>query len=113
MRGTIGNGSRRQRQHRCAPSRATAQCRKTCVAFSLEPFLKNLISLRQSGLLDLNANLSTSGNSQRAWIDGSNGDANFLLNDGVLVDANLSSSCAAASPQPQSPEQDPRGKDTP
>jgi hypothetical protein len=53
-------------------------------------------------LLDLNANLSTSGNSQRAWIDGSNGDANFLLNDGVLVDANLSSSCVAASPQPQS-----------
>jgi AsmA protein len=58
---------------------------------------ENPISLRQSkGLLDLNANLN-SGNSQRAWIDGSNGDANFLLNDGVLVDANLSSSCAAAS----------------
>ena len=35
------------------------------------------------------ANLSTSGNSQRAWIEGLNGDASFLLNDGVLVDANL------------------------
>jgi AsmA protein len=41
------------------------------------------------GLLDLTANLSTSGNSQRAWVDGLNGTASFLLNKGVLVGANL------------------------
>ncbi|MCU1717926.1 AsmA family protein [Pseudomonas sp. 5P_3.1_Bac2] len=41
------------------------------------------------GLLDLTANLSTSGNSQRAWVDGLNGNASFLLNKGALVGANL------------------------
>lgn len=41
------------------------------------------------GLLDLTADLTSSGNSQKAWIDGLNGNASFALNDGALLDANL------------------------
>ncbi|WP_271409634.1 AsmA family protein [Pseudomonas sp. Q1-7] len=41
------------------------------------------------GLLDLSADISSSGNSQKAWIDGLNGTASFALNDGALLDANL------------------------
>jgi AsmA protein len=56
----------------------------------LEPFLKSEQQPAPlKGLLDMQANLTTSGNSQKAWVDGLNGTASFLLNDGVLVDANL------------------------
>ncbi|HSC84551.1 MAG TPA: AsmA family protein [Pseudomonas sp.] len=41
------------------------------------------------GLLDLNADISTQGNSQKAWIDALNGKADFSLSDGVLLEANL------------------------
>jgi len=41
------------------------------------------------GLLDLNADLETRGNSQKAWIEGLNGTASFALHDGMLPDANL------------------------
>ncbi|WP_044873055.1 AsmA family protein [Pseudomonas sp. LFM046] len=41
------------------------------------------------GLLDMTADISSSGNSQKAWIDGLNGTASFVLNDGALLDANL------------------------
>ncbi|MCY1488863.1 AsmA family protein [compost metagenome] len=41
------------------------------------------------GLLDLNADITTSGNSQKAWVDGLNGTSSFVLNDGALLDANL------------------------
>jgi AsmA protein len=41
------------------------------------------------GLLDMNADITTSGNSQKAWVDGLNGTSNFVLNDGALLDANL------------------------
>jgi len=41
------------------------------------------------GALDLNADLSTRGNSEKAWIDALNGTASFVLNDGALLDANL------------------------
>ncbi|MNF37178.1 putative assembly protein [compost metagenome] len=41
------------------------------------------------GLLDMNADITTSGNSQKAWVDGLNGTSSFLLNDGALLDANL------------------------
>jgi hypothetical protein len=60
MRGTIGNGSLTPCQHRCAPSRATAQCRKTC---GIQPRTLPENPDQPSpikGLLDLNANLSTS-----------------------------------------------------
>ncbi|MGF6692077.1 AsmA protein [Metapseudomonas resinovorans] len=41
------------------------------------------------GLLDMTADITSSGNSQKAWIDGLNGTASFALNDGALLDANL------------------------
>ncbi|MBM7061073.1 AsmA family protein [Pseudomonas sp. UL073] len=42
-----------------------------------------------TGRLDLNSDIRTSGNSQKAWIDGLNGTASFALRDGVLLKANL------------------------
>ena len=42
-----------------------------------------------SGALNLNAVMHSSGNSQKALIDNLNGDLNFALNDGALLDANL------------------------
>ncbi len=42
-----------------------------------------------TGLLTLNSNVTGSGNSQSALIQSLNGTANFVLNDGVLLNANL------------------------
>ncbi|MCY1282377.1 AsmA family protein [compost metagenome] len=42
-----------------------------------------------TGLLDLDSNITTQGNSQKAWIDNLNGTARFVLNKGVLLNANL------------------------
>jgi AsmA protein len=42
-----------------------------------------------SGALNLGADLRSMGNSQKAWIDNLNGTADFVINDGVLLDANL------------------------
>lgn len=41
------------------------------------------------GLLDLNASLTTRGNSQKSWVDNLNGKANFVFSDGLLVGADL------------------------
>jgi len=41
------------------------------------------------GLLDLEADLQTRGDSQKAWVEGLNGTASFVLHDGMLPDANL------------------------
>lgn len=57
------------------------------------PVEKILTALEQKppvrGALDLSADIRTSGNSQKAWVDGLNGTASFVLNDGALLDANL------------------------
>lgn len=42
-----------------------------------------------TGLLDLDADITTQGNSQKAWVDNLNGNARFALNKGVLLNANL------------------------
>jgi len=42
-----------------------------------------------SGALTLNADVQSRGNSQRAWVEALNGKANFVLDNGVLPDANL------------------------
>ncbi|MNZ48291.1 putative assembly protein [compost metagenome] len=42
-----------------------------------------------TGLLDMDSNITTQGNSQRAWIDNLNGTASFVVNRGVLLNANL------------------------
>ncbi|KIP96997.1 MULTISPECIES: AsmA family protein [Pseudomonas] len=82
----------------------------------VEPFLKD--EQRPSplkGLLDLKSDLTTSGNSQKAWIDALNGTASFLLNNGVLVDANLEQQLCRgiATLNRKSLSSDPRSKDTP
>ncbi|OHC29947.1 MAG: cell envelope biogenesis protein AsmA [Pseudomonadales bacterium RIFCSPLOWO2_12_59_9] len=42
-----------------------------------------------SGALDLSADLHSSGNSQKAWVDNLSGPTSFAIDDGVLFDANL------------------------
>jgi AsmA protein len=55
-----------------------------------EPLLKGLGQKPSlSGALDLSADLRSSGNSQKAWVDNLNGPASFAIKDGVLFDANL------------------------
>lgn len=67
------------------------------------------------GLLDLNADIRTQGNSQKAWIEGLNGKADFNLSDGVLLDANLEQQLCQgiATLNRKSLAGEPRGKDTP
>ena len=67
------------------------------------------------GLLNLDSDLRTQGNSQKAWIDNLNGKAGFLLDNGVLVDANLEQQlCRAIATLNRKPlTSDPRSKDTP
>ncbi|SFJ10179.1 AsmA protein [Pseudomonas guineae] len=117
VRGNIGTGS--------FDAKASIDVRPTVPLLSmqsnlrgiqLEPFLKKPDQPSPiKGLLDLNASLSTRGNSQRAWVDGLNGDASFLLNDGVLVDANLEQQLCRgiATLNRKALSSDPRGKDTP
>lgn len=67
------------------------------------------------GLLDLNADLRTQGNSEKAWVDALNGNASFSLSNGVLVDANLEQQLCQgiATLNRKSLSGEPRGKDTP
>ncbi|MGL4316718.1 MAG: AsmA family protein [Pseudomonas sp.] len=67
------------------------------------------------GLLDLNADIRTQGNSQKAWIDALNGKADFSLSDGVLLDANLEQQLCQgiATLNRKSLAGEARGKDTP
>jgi AsmA protein len=117
VRGTIGNGSFDAKASiDVRPAVPLLSVQKNLRGIQIEPFLKKPDQPSPiKGLLDLNANLSTSGNSQRAWIDGLNGDANFLLNDGVLVDANLEQQLCRgiATLNRKALSSDPRGKDTP
>ena len=68
-----------------------------------------------TGLLTLNSNVTGSGNSQSALIQSLNGSANFVLNDGVLLNANLEQQMcrAIATLNRKTLSGDPRGKDTP
>jgi len=67
------------------------------------------------GLLTLNSDFSGKGNSQKALIDSLNGTASFMLNDGVLVNANLEQQLCQgiATLNRKALSGDPRGKDTP
>ncbi|HEK1011489.1 TPA: AsmA family protein [Pseudomonas putida] len=67
------------------------------------------------GLLTLTSDLTATGNSQKALVDTLNGSANFTINDGVLVNANLEQQlCQAISTlNRKSLSGEPRGKDTP
>ncbi|WP_175652872.1 AsmA family protein [Pseudomonas sp. Marseille-P9899] len=67
------------------------------------------------GLLSLNSDLTASGNSQKGLIDTLNGNASFVINNGVLVDANLEQQLCQgiATLNRKTLSGEPRGKDTP
>ncbi|WAB97820.1 AsmA family protein [Pseudomonas putida] len=67
------------------------------------------------GLLTLSSDLTATGNSQKALVDTLNGNANFTINDGVLVNANLEQQLcqAIATLNRKTLSGEPRGKDTP
>ncbi|WP_449430243.1 AsmA family protein [Pseudomonas putida] len=67
------------------------------------------------GLLTLTSDLTATGNSQKALVDTLNGSANFTINDGVLVNANVEQQLcqAIATLNRKSLSGEPRGKDTP
>lgn len=67
------------------------------------------------GLLTLTSDLTATGNSQKALVDTLNGSANFTINDGVLVNANLEQQLcqAIATLNRKTLTGEPRGKDTP
>jgi AsmA protein len=67
------------------------------------------------GLLTLNSDVTGKGNSQKALVESLNGTANFALNDGVLVNANLEQQlCRGISTlNRKTLSGEPRGKDTP
>ncbi|MDP3978814.1 MAG: AsmA family protein [Pseudomonas sp.] len=98
------------------PATPLLSLQKRLQRISVEPFLKSEQQPSPvTGLLDLQADLSTSGNSQKAWIDGLNGTANFALNDGVLVGANLEQQLCRgiAALNRKALSNEPRAKDTP
>ncbi|WP_110972332.1 AsmA family protein [Pseudomonas huaxiensis] len=67
------------------------------------------------GLLSLNSDLTASGNSQKGLIETLNGNASFVINNGVLVDANLEQQLCQgiATLNRKTLSGEPRGKDTP
>ncbi|MGF6592318.1 AsmA family protein [Pseudomonas sp. 2835] len=67
------------------------------------------------GLLTLSSDLTATGNSQKALVDTLNGNASFVINDGILVNANLEQQLcqAIATLNRKALSGEPRGKDTP
>jgi AsmA protein len=116
-RGNLGNGQFDTRASLdVRPEAPLLSLQQNLTRIPLEPFLKSDDQPAPlKGALDLQANLTTRGNSQRAWIDGLNGTASFLLNDGVLVDANLEQQLCRgiATINRKSLSTDPRSRDTP
>src|SRR5690606_5083843 len=82
----------------------------------LEPLLKKDDQPSPiKGQFDLDAKFNTRGNSQKEWVEALNGNASFVLNDGVLVDANLEQQLCRgiATLNRKSLSNPPSGKDTP
>ncbi|MNK95125.1 putative assembly protein [compost metagenome] len=67
------------------------------------------------GLVTLNSSLTGSGNSQKALIETLNGNASFVINNGVLLNANLEQQLCKgiATLNRKTLSGEPRGKDTP
>ncbi len=67
------------------------------------------------GLITLNSDLTGSGNSQKALIESLNGSASFVINNGVLLNANLEQQLCKgiATLNRKTLSGEPRGKDTP
>jgi AsmA protein len=68
-----------------------------------------------NGLVTLNSALTGSGNSQKALIDSLNGNASFVINNGVLLNANLEQQLCKgiATLNRKTLSGEPKGKDTP
>jgi AsmA protein len=117
LRGNLGSGSfEAQATVDVRPAVPLLKVQKTLNGIAVEPFLKKPEQPSPlKGLLDLKADLSTSGNSQQAWIEGLNGNASFSLNDGMLVDANLEQQLCRgiATLNRKVLSSEPRSKDTP
>ncbi|WP_248798073.1 AsmA family protein [Pseudomonas sp. MWU13-2105] len=67
------------------------------------------------GALTLGSDVSSSGNSQKALVESLNGTASFVLNDGLLLNANLEQQLCTgiATLNRKTLSSEPRGKDTP
>ncbi|MGN8345241.1 AsmA family protein [Pseudomonas sp. SMV71] len=67
------------------------------------------------GLVTLNSAVTANGNSQKALIDSLNGNAGFVINDGVLLNANLEQQLCKgiATLNRKTLSGEPRGRDTP
>ncbi|QHC99093.1 cell envelope biogenesis protein AsmA [Pseudomonas sp. S04] len=67
------------------------------------------------GLITLNSQLTANGNSQKTLIDSLNGNASFVINNGVLLNANLEQQLCKgiATLNRKTLSGEPRGKDTP
>ncbi|WP_339458582.1 AsmA family protein [Pseudomonas sp. EA_105y_Pfl2_R69] len=117
LRGNLGSGNFDARASLdVRPATPLLKVQKSLTRITVEPFLKKPEQPSPlKGLLDFKADLSTSGNSQQAWIDGLNGSASFILNDGVLVDANLEQQLCRgiATLNRKVLNSEPRSKDTP
>lgn len=117
LRGKLGNGSFDAKASiDVRPAVPLLSLQKHLSRIPVEPFLKTEQQPSPvKGLLDLQADLKTSGNSQQAWVEGLNGNASFVLNDGVLVAANLEQQLCRgiATLNRKVLSSEPRGKDTP
>ena len=117
MRGDLGSGNFELKASvDVRPAIPLLSLQNRLQRISVEPFLKSEQQPSPvKGLLDLKADLSTSGNSQKAWVDGLNGTASFALSDGVLVGANLEQQLCRgiAALNRKALTSEPRAKDTP
>ena len=116
LRGGLYGGRGQQRQPRRAPGPAAADAaeplqRRANRAPAGKPGRRG----GGQGLLNLDADLRTRGNSQKAWVDNLNGKVGFIIDNGVLVDANLEQQlCRAIATLNRKPlSSEPRSKDTP
>jgi AsmA protein len=82
----------------CKPGSSKYRSSASCRAQGQTPPVK--------GQMTLDSNVTGSGNSQKALIDSLNGTASFVINNGVLLNANLEQQLCTgiATAQPQNPE---------
>ncbi|MHA6494980.1 AsmA family protein [Pseudomonas borbori] len=117
LRGNLGSGAfAASATIDVRPAIPLLSVQKKLTRVAVEPFLKaDDQASPLKGLLDLQADLNTRGNSQKAWVEGLNGTANFALSEGVLVDANLEQQLCRgiATLNRESLTSEPRSKDTP
>ena len=98
------------------PEAALMSLQTTLKNVAIEPFLKKPDQPSPvKGNLNLQANLTTQGNNQKSWVEALNGTANFSLNNGVLVGANLEQQLCRgiATLNRKSLSSEARAKDTP